>query len=67
MGSYEGISAEQANEILNNEDGLLVNGYDVPEKWEDTKVTGAIPFTQFQRLVAEGKVDPKAKIMFYCA
>jgi hypothetical protein len=67
MGSYEGISPEQALEILTEEDGLLVNGYDIPEKWENTKLPGAISLIEFERLMAEGKVDKSSKIMFYCA
>jgi hypothetical protein len=67
MGSYEGLSPEQAIDIVNNDNGLLVNGYDIPEKWESTQVPGATSMMEFQRLVAEGKVDRNTKILFYCA
>ena len=64
MAAYEKITAEQALRDL-NDGALLVNGYDDDERWELTRVPGAISYMEFQRLSEELPRD--SEVMFYCA
>jgi rhodanese-related sulfurtransferase len=64
MAAYEMISAEQARRDM-QAGALLINGYDVPEKWEMSRVPGAISYLDFAEQAQDLPRD--TELMFYCA
>jgi hypothetical protein len=64
MAAYEKITAEQALGEL-AEGALLVNGYDDEQRWEITRVPGAVSYMDFASHLRDLPRD--AELMFYCA
>ena len=65
MAAYEKISAEQALNDLHEAATYLVNGYEEEQKWNDTRVPGAISYAEYKQLTVD--IPKETELMFYCA
>ena len=66
-GEYKRISAEEAKEMIDNEDVIVVD-VRTEEEFEETRIEGAllIPDYEIQELAAEKLPDKDATILIYC-
>ncbi len=66
-GEYKKISAEEAKEMIDNEDVIVVD-VRTEEEFEEVRIEGAllIPDYEIQELAAEKLPDKDATILIYC-